>query len=167
MVESIKSIKDSILEQLEQDVQEKGPSRIDPKMVDMVKDLAEAEKACWEAEYYMSVTEAMDEGAGYEMGYAQGGQGGSQGGGQGYRRGGSGYRREGGSGYRREGGSGYRRGYRGQRRDSMGRYTSRRGYREAYGRDDVMQDVRMMMQEADPQEKEQLKQQLRQMTQEM
>lgn len=156
MVEKIKELKDNILDQLEQDVQEKGPNRIDPKMVDMVKDLAEAEKACWEAEYYMTVTEAMGEGSmGYEemesMGYAQGGQGGGGG-----NQGGSGYRE--GQGYRR----GYRRGYRGQQRDSQGRYTSRRGYR--YGHGDMMQEIKSMMQEADPQERERLKRQLRQMT---
>lgn len=173
MVERIKETKDQILERMEQTINERGIDRVDVnemgKLADIVKDLAEAEKACWEAEYYMSVTEAMDE-YGYEdeMGYAQGGEGGgSQGGGS---QGGSGYRR----GYRKagegsggQGSSGYRRGYRGQARDSQGRYTSRRGYRRRYGHDDMMQDIREMMQSADPQEKERLKQQLRQMTNEM
>lgn len=171
MVERIKETKDQILERMEQTINERGIDRVDVnemgKLADIVKDLAEAEKACWEAEYYMSVTEAMDD-YGYEegMGYAQGGgsQGGGQQGGSGYRRG---YRKggEGGGQGSGQGGSGYRRGYRG--RDSMGRYTSRRGYRRRYGHDDMMQDIREMMQTADPQEREQLKQQLRQMTQEM
>lgn len=169
MVERIKETKDQILERMEQTINERGIDRVDVnemgKLADIVKDLAEAEKACWEAEYYMSVTEAMDE-YGYEeeMGYAQGGEGGGSQGGSGYRRG---YRKggEGGSG---QGGSGYRRGYRGQSRDSQGRYTSRRGYRRnRYGHDDMIQDIRDMMQNADPQEKEQLKQQLRKMTNEM
>lgn len=157
MVEKIKDIKDELLMQVEQDIHE-GAS-VDPQMVDSIKDLAEAEKSCWEAEYYRAVTEAMDDGKmGYDdgMGYARGGRGG-----MGYERGqggssqGRGYRR----GYERES----RRGYRG--RDSMGRYTSRRGYRrESYGHDDIMQEVRQLMQTADPQEREQLKMQLRQMT---
>ena len=157
MVEKIKDIKDELLMQVEQDIHD-GAS-VDPQMVDSIKDLAEAEKSCWEAEYYRAVTEAMDDGKmGYDdgMGYARGGRGG-----MGYERGqggssqGRGYRR----GYERES----RRGYRG--RDSMGRYTSRRGYRrESYGHDDLMQEVKQLMQTADPQEREQLKMQLRQMT---
>lgn len=179
MVERIKETKDQILERMEQTISERGIDRVDVnemgKLADIVKDLAEAEKACWEAEYYMAVTEAMDE-YGYEegMGYEQGGQGG----GSGYAQGGQGGGGQGGSGYRRgyarggqggggQGGSGYRRGYRGQPRDSMGRYSSRRGYRRRYGHGDMMQDIREMMEGADPQEREQLKQQLKQMTQEM
>lgn len=186
MVEKIKDIKDEILTQVEEDMHEGGADQIDPKMIDQIKDLAEAEKSCWEAEYYRSVSEAMEDGSmGYEggqgyreemgyaqggrggRGYAQGGRGGSQGG-SGYRQGGRGYRRgyEQGSGYERGG----RRGYRGQSRDSQGRYTSRRGYRRmegGYGHDDMLMDVRQMMESADPQEREQLKQQLRQMAEQM
>lgn len=146
MVEKIKDIKDELLMQVEQDMHDGAD--IDPKMVDSIKDLAEAEKSCWEAEYYRAVTEAMEDGKmGYDdgMGYARGGRGSDQGSqGRGYRR-------------------GSRRGYRG--RDSMGRYTSRRGYRrESYGHDDLMQEVKQLMQTADPQEREQLKMQLRQLT---
>ena len=147
MVEKIKEIKDQALRRMEQSINERGIERADVqemgKLADIVKDLAEAEKACWEAEYYMSVTEAMGDGQmGYDgadgMRYAQNG---SQG--------------------------GYRSGYRGQSRDSMGRYTSRRGYRDGYGHQDMMQEIRQMMQTADPQEREQLKMQLRQMTEQM
>ena len=160
MVEKLKDLKDELLMQAEQDMHEGGG--VDPKMIDSIKDLAEAEKACWEAEYYRSVTEAMEDGKmGYDdgMGYQRGNRGG-----MGYDRQsssnqGRGYRR----GYERES----RRGYRG--RDSMGRYTSRRGYRrmDSYGHDDMMQEIRQMMETADPQEREQLKMQLRQMTSEM
>lgn len=150
MIEDIMGIKDDAMRQLEKRVGEGRLERMDVKeLADVIKDLAEAAKACTEAEYYMLVADAMEEGAmGYEdgMGYAKGG------------RGGSGYQR-------REGGSGYPRGGRG--RDSMGRYTSRSGYQKRYGHDDMMQEVREMMQTADPQERERLKQQLRQMTQEM
>ena len=128
-------------------------------MVEKIKDLAEAEKACWEAEYYRSVTEAMEDG---QMGYDDG---------MGYRRGGMGYDRGSmqGRGYRRGYERESRRGYRGQSRDSMGRYTARRGYRrnDRYGHDDMMAEVRQMMETADPQEREQLKVQLRQMMAEM
>ena len=159
MVEKIKDLKDELLMQAEQDMHERGG--VSPETIDGIKDLAEAEKACWEAEYYRSVTEAMEDGQmGYDdgTGYARGGRG------MGYdRQGGSnqgrGYRR----GYERES----RRGYRG--RDSMGRYTSRRGYRrmDGYGHQDMLSEIRQMMETADPQEREQLKMQLRQMTAEM
>lgn len=160
MVEKIKDLKDELLMQAEQDMHERGG--VNPETIDGIKDLAEAEKACWEAEYYRSVTEAMEDG---QMGYDDGmGYRGSRGGtgygqGQGNNNQGRGYRR----GYERES----RRGYRG--RDSMGRYTSRRGYRrmENYGHQDMMAEVRQMMETADPQEREQLKAQLRQMMTEM
>lgn len=145
MVEKLSDLKNDLLMQAEQDM---GDGRIpDPKLIDSIKDLAESEKACWEAEYYRAVTEAMEDGSmGYEDGTGYDGNMGNRG--QGGRQG---------SGYRRG-----RRGYRGQQRDSMGRYT-RRGYRGRYGHDDVMQDVKEMMMSADPQEKEQIKQKLRQM----
>lgn len=161
MVEAIKETKDQLLDKMQQTIDEKGIERIDVsemgKLADQVKDLAEAEKACWEAEYYRAVTEAMEDG---QMGYDD-----SMGNNMGYSRRGRGYQGnqmgyDGRSGYDR-GRRGYRRGYRGQSRDSMGRYTSRRGYR--YGHDDVMQDVKDLMMSADPQEKEQIKQKLRQM----
>lgn len=159
MVEKIKEIKDQALRRMEQSINERGIERADVgemgKLADVVKDLAEAEKSCWEAEYYRSVTEAMEDGSmGYEdgMGYARGNRRGyaqGQGGSQGYRR-----------GYEQG------QGYRGQPRDSQGQFTSRSGYRRmdgGYGHDDMMQEVRQMMQSADPQERERLKSQLRQM----
>jgi len=105
MVEVISEDKNRILEYMGKSLEKYGPDKMNVdeigKLADAVKDLAEAEKACWEAEYYRSVTEAMD-GQGYTpdmMGYqGQGGQG--------------------------------RMGYN-RNRDSMGRYTSgRRGYHE-------------------------------------
>lgn len=135
MVELIKQAKDSMLERMEQAINERGAERVDVsemgKLADIVKDLAEAEKSCWEAEYYRTVSESMEGGSmGYDsMGY-QGQRGGSQ------------------------GRSGYR--------DSMGRYA-RRGYEGRYGHDDVMQTVKDLMTSADPQEREQLKRELRKM----
>jgi hypothetical protein len=138
LVEKIKSLKDELLMQAEQDIHDGG--QIDPETIDGIKDLAEAEKACWEASYYRAVTEAMEDG---QMGY----DGGMIRKGRDNRRGEQGNQ-----------GRGYRQGYRG--RNSMGRYTSRRGYGSA----DMMQDVRQMMETADPQEREQLKKQLREIT---
>lgn len=161
MVEKIASLKDEILMQAEQEMHDTG--QVNPESIDAVKDLAEAEKSCWEAEYYRSVTEAMEDG---QMGYDDG---------MGYRgnRGNMGYDRQGGSnqgrGYRRGYERESRRGYRGQPRGSMGRYTSRRGYRrmDGYGHQDMLAEIRQMMETADPQEREQLKMQLRQMMTEM
>lgn len=161
MVEKIKDLKDELLMQAEQDMHESG--RVDPEAIDNIKDLAEAEEKCWKAEYYRSITEAMGEGQmGYDdgMGY-RGGRGG-----MGYDRSQGGYGSNQGRGYRRGYERESRRGYRGQSRDSMGRYTSRRGYRrmDGYGHQDMLAEIRQMMETADPQEKEQLKMQLRQMT---
>lgn len=136
MVEVIKSTKDMLLKRLEQVINEKGPERMNIQeagmLSDQIKDLAEAEKACWEAEYYRSVTEAM-ESQGYTpdmMGYQ--GQGGNQ------------------------GGNGGRMGYN-RNRDSMGRYANgRRGYHEG------MDGLRAEMQSASPEEREKMKRELRQ-----
>lgn len=45
------------------DAQEAG------EVTDMIKDLAEAEKECWEAAYYESIVKAMKEDEGEKMGY--------------------------------------------------------------------------------------------------
>jgi hypothetical protein len=69
MVEKIYDMKAKILGQAMKELEERGPERIDVnrmgEMVDMVKDLAEAEKSCWEAAYYRNVTEAMEGASGY------------------------------------------------------------------------------------------------------
>lgn len=149
MVEVIYELKNQLLEKLEQDAQERGVERLDKEMVDMVKDLADAEKSCWEAEYYRSVTEAMEGQSGYQSGsngsnygmgsgYPQGGQSGRSGGSQGRSGGSSG----GSSGYPNRG----------------GRRGSRRGYAMGYPIDELKQE----MQNADPQQREQMMQELRQ-----
>lgn len=166
MVEEIYEIKNEFLQKMRQEIDERGIERVDVgemyKLADIVKDLAEAEKSCWEAEYYRGVSEAMegqgymDEGMGM-YGYSQGGsQGGGQGGG---RSGGS----QGGSG----GGSGYREsmGYRRSGRGSANQYGGsggRRGY-ENYRRGFDMEGLRMAMQSADPQEKERMRREIQQM----
>ena len=147
MIDKIMDVKVDVMDRLEKLIDERGLERMDAKeLFDAIKDLSEAE-------YYCSVVEAMDD-YGYmpEDGMGYDGQGGNRGGGS----------RGGGN---RGGQSGYRSGYRGQSRDSTGRYT-RRGYRGGrYGHDDMMMEVRQMMEQADPQEREQLKEQLRQMVQ--
>lgn len=147
MVEEIYNMKNDFLGKMRQEVEERGIDRVDVaemyKLADIVKDMAEAEKDCWEAEYYRSVTEAMDGGSGYQMGYSGQNQG---------RTGTSGYRgqtgsqngSQGRSGWQNQYGSGYRRGY--------------GGYQEH------MDALRMQMQNADPQERERIMQELRGMT---
>lgn len=98
MVDRIYNVKAKLIERMEKSA---SAERMDvaemEKLADMVKDLSEAE-------YYCSVTDAMNETqSGYNpMGYDQ----------QGYR------------GYDNQGNMGYR------GRDSMGRFVSRRGYED-------------------------------------
>lgn len=157
MVDKIYDIKARVLDRMQQSISERGIERMDVnemgKLADVVKDLSEAEESCWEAEYYRSVTEAM--GSGY-MGYEDAATRDRRG----YQRPmeQSGYSLPGGSTvtFRQGDASGYR--------DSQGQYASRRGYMDGpYGHTDPMQDVRQMMQSADPQERERIKAQLRQM----
>lgn len=73
MVEKIKATKDKVLDYMERELSKYGENRIDTKtagdLADIIKDLAEAERDCWEAEYYRSVTEAM--GSSGSSGYTQ------------------------------------------------------------------------------------------------
>lgn len=135
MVEEIYKLKNHLLEEMVRDVQERGIERLDKERVDMVKDLAEAEKSCWEAEYYRSVAEAMDGGSGYGYNGMSGAQGGNRGGQNGSQ-------------------NGYQRGY----RDSMGRYA-RRGYGMGY--QEHVDALRMELQNADPQERERILSEIR------
>ena len=151
MVEEIYEIKNQFLEKMRNEIEERGIDRVDVgemyKLADIVKDMAEAEKACWEAEYYRGVAEEMEGRSGYPggsggslvgmgMGYPQGGQGG----------------RSGGSGGRSGGSSS---GYPGR----GGRRSSRRGYAMGY----PIEDLKMELQNADPQQREQMMQELRQL----
>ena len=137
MVEKIKEAKDDILAYLSKEINRYGGDKMDiaaiEKVSDAVKDLAEAEKACWEAEYYRSVTEAMDF-AGYMpegMGYQGGQQGGNQGVHMGYN----------------------------PNRDSMGRYSrGRRGYHE--GMDAIREELRNASPEEREKKKRELRQML-------
>lgn len=122
MVEDLKKTKDMFLTHMEKMIAERGGvDRVDVKLMgeyaDIVKDMAEAEEKCWKAEYYKTVTEAMQRGGSEPAGYTQMGSGGGQGGGgrMGYN-GGSGSSANGGRmGYGSQGGTGGgRMGYGGQ-----------------------------------------------------
>lgn len=138
MVENIYETKNWILGRVKKDIQENGIDRIDVaemgKLIDMVKDLAEAEKACWESDYYRSVTEAMDGSSGYNM--------------PGY----NGRGNMGRSGWSNQYGSGpSRRGYSGNQMNGYG----------ASGYQDHVEALKMEMQNADPQERDRIMQELR------
>lgn len=139
MIDKIKQSKNQVLQRMEKSLTERGMERMDVQeigaLADIVKDLSEAEKACLEAEYYMAVTNAMEQGSmGYDgMGYDNMGYGS-----RGYRGNNRGYR----------GNSGY---------ENMGYRNSRRGHT------DVIQNMQDMLSTASPQEREQMKMQLRQM----
>lgn len=149
MVEKIKDNKDQVLRRMEQVINERGPERMDVqemgKLADIVKDLAEAEKSCWEAEYYRSVTEAMESSGYMPEGMGYDGQGGS-GGGMGETSGGR-------SGWQNQYGSG-----RGGNRGGVGGRGGRRGYDP-----DPMQAIREAMRTASPEERERMTRELRQM----
>ena len=75
MVETIYKLKNKILQHVEKETA--NMDRIDVKevgeLVDMVKDLADAEKLCWEADYFRKVSEAMGQNtAGYGQQTRQG-----------------------------------------------------------------------------------------------
>lgn len=81
MVEKIKANKDRVLEYMEMRLSQYGGNRMDVKemgeLADIVKDLAAAEESCWEAQYYRTVTEAMEKGEG-SSGYGGSGGGGGR-----------------------------------------------------------------------------------------
>jgi len=76
MVNKIYELKNEILSTVEDVVHERGVERMDVdrvgKMIDMVHHLAEAESNCWQAEYYRTVTEAMNSKRGYTPGMSEG-----------------------------------------------------------------------------------------------
>jgi len=151
LVERIADEKNKILEYMDKSLDKYGPDKMNVeeigKLADAVKDMAEAEKACWEAEYFRSIAEGMDAYGYDDQSDSNGGI--SSGGGR------SGYERR---GYE-QGGYGYRRSGRGSANQYGG---SRRGYR--MGHQDAIESLRMEMQEADPQRRQQLMQEIRQMT---
>lgn len=147
----IKKMKEKLIEEAQNRMQNMDGGSIEQmgQIVDMIKDLSEAEKACLEAEYYDSVIDAMggDDRYGYDD------------------RGGSGDRQ------------GYRESYmmddRNDRmgyRDSKGRYArnpNRRRMRRSGYSEESIENLRQMMEDADPERKRQLKQDLEELMREM
>ena len=165
----IKKMKEKLIEEAQSRMQNMDGGSIEQmgQIVDMIKDLSEAEKACLEAEYYDTVIDAMD-GESDRYGYpGQSGSGGGRGG-----SGGSG-RSGGRSGYRHpsmmeEDGEGGRMGYKNQYGNwpanpaNRRRRMRRRGYTE-----ESVENIRSMMEEADPARREQLKRDLEELMREM
>lgn len=124
-------------------------------VVDMIKDLAEAEKACYEAEYYMSVVDAMEEAEEERYGYDDGQSR------QGYQE--RYYPNEGGTD--RMGRMGYKNQYGNWRANPGGRRKPRR-MRQGYSEESI-DNIKGIMESADPARREQLKKDLQQLMQEM
>lgn len=133
MVDKICDLKNKLVQELERMVDEKGAARMDSQIVDMVKDLADAERSCWEAEYYHSVVDAMDGSQGYAS---------MQSAPSGYRP--YGYQTDG------NGRSGWQNQY------GSGRNVGRRGYGDygGYGYQGAVEGVRVAMQSATPEERD-------------
>lgn len=163
MIDKICKMKDKLCEYAHQQMQQ-GLDRVDTRemgaVIDMIKDLAEAEKSCMEADYYESVVEAMEEG-GDRYGYDGGGSPSGSG-----SRGGSSGR----SGYHMDSsdGEGGRMGYKNQYGNwpanpaNRRRRMRRRGYTE-----ESVENIRSMMEEADPARREQFKRDLEELMREM
>lgn len=151
----IKKMKEKLIEEAQNRMQNMDGGSIEQmgQIVDMIKDLSEAEKACLEAEYYDTVIDAMDGGSDRY-------------------------------GYDSQGGSGNRPGYReSYMMDDMSRGDGRMGYRDSKGRyarnpnrrrmrrsgysEESIENLRQMIEEADPERKRQLKQDLEELMQEM
>lgn len=141
MVEKIYEIKNELLGRVSSDLRERGVDRIDVKemgeLIDMVKDLAEAEKDCWKADYYRKVSEAMEQD---KQGY------GSQGYGQ--------------QGYGSQGSS--RMGYGAGTGSSATVQPSRQGYSMG-GYHEAIEPLREALRNANPDEREKIRKELRSM----
>ena len=152
----IKSMKDKLIREAQSRMDNLDGGSIEQmgQIIDMIKDLSEAEKSCLEAEYYDTVIDAMDGSDGYD-GYRGQGSTGSQGGRSG--RSGRSY------GYREDDDmEGYR-----NSRGQYARKPSRRRMRRYGYSEDSIDNIREMMEEADPERKKQLKRDLQELMQEM
>lgn len=143
----IAKMKDKLIEEARSRMENLDGGSIEQmgQIIDMIKDLSEAEKACLEADYYEAVVDAMDDDDRY--GYDGG-------------------RRN--RGYRQpysdqdDGRMGYR--------NSQGQYAkkpSRRRMRRSGYTEESIENIRQMIEDADPERKRQLKQDLQDLMQEM
>ncbi len=159
----IKNMKDKLIEEAQGRMQNMDGGSIEQmgQIIDMIKDLSEAEKACLEAEYYDTVIDAMDDGDRYgydRYGYdGQGNQGGRSGGRQGYH-----------EPYMADDGSEGRMGYKNQYGNfpANPKNRRRRMRRSGYTEESV-ENIRQMMEDADPERKRQLKQDLEELMREI
>ena len=160
----IKSMKDKLIKEAQNRMDNLDGGSIEQmgQIIDMIKDLSEAEKACLEAEYYDMVIDAMD-GESDRYGYSgqggSGGRGGSNGGGR------SGYRD---SYMMEEDDEGGRMGYRNQYGNfpANPKNRRRRMRRSGYSEESI-ENLRQMMEDANPERKRQLKQDLEELVREM
>lgn len=134
MVDKIFEMKNEILQQTEKEIHERPMERMDVErigqLVDMIKDLAEAEEKCWKAQYYRTVTASMEQGS---SGY--GGTGSSAGyGGQ----------------------PSMRQGY----SQTSGYDQARMGYMGASGHTDIVEPIRKALQGAGPDEREEIRREI-------
>ena len=140
MVDKIWKIKNKFLERMESEINERGIERVDvaemDKLANIVHHFAEAEASCWQAEYYKTVTKAMEQGSG--------GYGGGTGSSAGY--GSSGSMGQGG------GRSGYN--------TPSGYEMARAGYMDDKGGQDVVDTLRSQIQSAGPDDRERLRHQV-------
>lgn len=148
MTKKLYELKEKLIDRLESEIQARGGiGNINTAeagmIIDMIKDLSEAEHHCWEACYYKSVVESMEKEGG-RMGYGRSGQTGSS----------------------------ATMGYQGAmdyNRDMMG-YQGSMGYQQndrmGYS-DPMMENMHRMMEEADPQRKEQLKRDFQKLSKEI
>ena len=151
MTKKIFEIKAKLIDELESEMERMGSIRnMDTRemgqVVDMIKDLAEAEEKCWKACYYKSVVEAMETTAGGNidrMGYMP-----------------TEVRTNTNMGY--QGVMGYQDGSSIGYTNRMGAMTGRGGYS-----DQSIQNIKQMIEVADPQRKEQLKMDLQNLLKEV
>ena len=138
MVNKIYELKNQMIQRIEGDIQQRGIDRIDVnqmgELVDMVKDLAQAEASCMQAEYYKTVVEAMKTGS-------------------------SGY----GSGTGSSAGYGSMRSGYGGMDGRYGYATTRQAQSGAMGHQEVMEPLRMAIQTAGPDEREHLRNEVMQL----
>lgn len=158
MENEIYEMKDQLVRLVKQQLN-RGIENVDTQemgmVIDMIKDLAEAEKACYEAEYYMSVVDAMEEAEEERYGYDDGQSR------QGYQE--RYYPNEGGTD--RMGRMGYKNQYGNWRANPGGRRKPRR-MRRGYSEESI-DNIKEIMESADPARREQLKKDLQQLMQEM
>lgn len=151
----ITKMKDQLIEEAQSRMENLDGGSIEQmgQIIDMIKDLAETEKACMEADYYDSVVEAMDgdDRYGYDP-QAGRSEVGRPGGGRRYEAMDDGDR----MGYKNQYGNWP------ANPSNRRRRMRRRGYSE-----ESIENLRQMMEEADPERKRQLKQDLEELIREM